>query len=132
MARLQILELPESAGDDRPPFILVIDKAPADGPLFQALRDDMELNEYITDKIGARATLVFEEVVEIPANDQFEERLAEVRPAANRLLPVRREVDQMDRITDALGLDRLRNWDEIVRAIEDARRTKRDGPPGRS
>ena len=31
MARLQILELPEGDGDDRPPFVLVVDQLPADG-----------------------------------------------------------------------------------------------------
>lgn len=61
MARIQILELPEGAADERPPFALIIDQvedAEALGDLTQT-RDLLE----------ARAILVFEgETVEIPAN----------------------------------------------------------------
>ncbi|MEU5900563.1 hypothetical protein [Streptomyces venezuelae] len=81
MARLQILELPtEHHGDDMTtPFILVIDQADEntastlDGP-------DTEDASYATaikrltgrslaEQIGARAILVFETTVDIPAND---------------------------------------------------------------
>lgn len=71
MARLQILELPEGAGDDRPPFVLVIDEyipqryVMAGGAEFKA----SEPFEGVAEKIGARAVLVFEEAVEIPANE---------------------------------------------------------------
>ncbi|MEU7737927.1 hypothetical protein AB0B51_33505 [Streptomyces griseus] len=80
MARLQILELPEGAGDNRPPFILVIDQAdeattaslgpipPHDAlsPLEGAQR---ALGVSLAEQIGARAVLVFEETIDIPAND---------------------------------------------------------------
>ncbi|MCX4450698.1 hypothetical protein [Streptomyces sp. NBC_01789] len=67
MARLQILELPEGADDNRPPFVLVIDEAETgpDGlpvPGYRERRDIAEL-------IGARTVLVFEGTVDIPAND---------------------------------------------------------------
>lgn len=68
MARLQILELPEGAGDDRPPFVLVVDQ-------YQPLRyvrgmDQGEpevVNEFegVAEKIGASTVLVFAETVEI-------------------------------------------------------------------
>ena len=80
MARLQILELPEGAGDDRPPFVLVIDQAdeattaslgptpPPDtlSPLEGAQR---ALGVSVAEQIGARAVLVFEDTIDIPAND---------------------------------------------------------------
>ncbi|WP_030168903.1 hypothetical protein [Streptomyces sp. NRRL S-813] len=69
MARLQILQLPEGAGDDRPPFILVIDQVPTDETEFDALRRDLGTAEDLVDRIGARAVLVFEDTIDIPAND---------------------------------------------------------------
>ncbi|WP_367572176.1 hypothetical protein [Streptomyces globisporus] len=60
MARLQILELPEGAGDDRPPFVLVIDEWTSP---FHGLP-----NEW-AEKIGAQGVLVFEDTIDIPAND---------------------------------------------------------------
>lgn len=62
MARLQILELPAGAG-----FVLVIDQAPRDENSL-AFREDVKNNE-IAAGIGARHVLVFEDTVDIPAND---------------------------------------------------------------
>jgi hypothetical protein len=69
MARLQILQLPEGVGDERPPFILVIDQAPSDLAGFDSLRRDLGEHEDLLKRIGARAVLVFEETIEIPGND---------------------------------------------------------------
>lgn len=69
MARLQILELPEGADDDRPPFVLVVDQVPADEPAFDALRRDLGDHDDLLVRIGARAVLVFEDTVDIPANE---------------------------------------------------------------
>jgi hypothetical protein len=69
MARLQILELPEGAGDDRPPFILVVDQAPTDETGFDALRRDLGTPDDLLERIGARAVLLFEDTIDIPAND---------------------------------------------------------------
>ena len=64
MARLQILELPEGSNDDRPPFVLVVDQV--DGDAAEAIA-----NAGLTtaELIGARAVLVFEDTIDIPAND---------------------------------------------------------------
>ncbi|MGW2223797.1 hypothetical protein [Streptomyces formicae] len=64
MARLQILELPEGAGDDRPPFVLVIDQVD-DGTALDIARwpDD------ISKRLGARHVVCFTDTVDIPAND---------------------------------------------------------------
>lgn len=67
MARLQILELPEGTGDDRPPFVLVISEAPT-GPDGLPLISHRERRD-TADLIGARAVLVFEDTIDIPAND---------------------------------------------------------------
>lgn len=60
MARLQILELPEGAGDERPPFVLVIDEWTSP---FHGLPNEWAV------KIGAQGVLVFEDTIDIPAND---------------------------------------------------------------
>lgn len=67
MARLQILELPEGADDNRPPFVLVIDEAATgpDGLPRPGYREQRDLAE----AIGAQAVLVFEDTIDIPAND---------------------------------------------------------------
>src|SRR5690606_3221721 len=64
MARLQILELPECADDDRPPFVLVIDEV--DDELAE---DIARWPDDIATRIGARQVLCFPETVDIPAND---------------------------------------------------------------
>jgi hypothetical protein len=71
MARLQILELPQGSGDDRPPFVLVVDQYQ---PLRYVMAPGMEeqpVDEFegVAEKIGARAVLVFWEPVEIPATE---------------------------------------------------------------
>ncbi|MFE6903800.1 hypothetical protein ACFVFJ_44465 [Streptomyces sp. NPDC057717] len=67
MARIQILELPEGAGDERPPFALVIDQVDYDGPSSHS--DWLEGWTTIKDETGASAVLVFEDTIEIPANE---------------------------------------------------------------
>lgn len=69
MARIQILPLPEGACDERPPFALVIDQVPTDETGFDALRRDVGTPDDLIERIGARAVLVFEDTIEIPAND---------------------------------------------------------------
>jgi hypothetical protein len=70
MARLQILELPEGAGDDRPPFVLVVDQyQPQRYILGSDQPEPVDQFAGIAEKIGARAVLVFEETIDIPANE---------------------------------------------------------------
>src|SRR5690606_21061240 len=66
-ARLQTLELPEGSADDRPPFILVVDQY--EPPPYPADVNDPGPFDGIAEKIGARAVLVFENTIDIPAND---------------------------------------------------------------
>lgn len=67
MARLQILELPtEHHGDDMvTPFVLVIDRVQKPDSMLDFLRDPPHLR----DELGARTILVFDEDVEIPADN---------------------------------------------------------------
>jgi hypothetical protein len=68
VARLQILELPEGSGDDRPPFILVIDEITEDES--ERIIGSKEAIDGMARKAGARAVAVFHGMtVEIPAND---------------------------------------------------------------
>ncbi|MGW4493762.1 hypothetical protein [Streptomyces sp. NPDC004376] len=69
MARLQILQLPEVVvgSVSETPFVLVIDQAPRDENS-AAFRDDL-VNNKIADRLGARAVLVFEDTIDIPANE---------------------------------------------------------------
>jgi hypothetical protein len=79
MARLQILELPEGSGDDRPPFVLVVDEASEDIAKALTPTDSESVSHAtaiqkltglsIAEQIGARAVLVFEDTIDIPAND---------------------------------------------------------------
>lgn len=67
MARLQILQLPEAADDERPPFALIIDQVTYDeGGQFA---DGTESLNAFALKAGARASAVFHGVaVDLPAN----------------------------------------------------------------
>ncbi|MFH9574196.1 hypothetical protein ACH4MG_27110 [Streptomyces sp. NPDC017454] len=71
MARLQILELPSGADDDRPPFILVVDQYEPQRYIMGPGQDPEPISEFdgIAEKIGARAVLVFQDTIDIPAND---------------------------------------------------------------
>jgi hypothetical protein len=70
MARLQILELPEGASDDRAPFVLVVDQAlpvrHVMGPDQIDVRSEWDI---LAEKIGARGVIVTPETVDIPANE---------------------------------------------------------------
>lgn len=68
MARLQILQLPEGVGDDRPPFLLVVDEVTDKET--ERLVDSQEAIDGMAKKAGARAVAVFHGMtVDIPAND---------------------------------------------------------------
>jgi hypothetical protein len=177
MARLQILELPEGANDERRPFLLIIDQVePTLDPLGIEGPPSLPIN--LAEKIGARTVLVFEETVEIPANeimvspdgypltirvegdfDQFRQQVQDEATAASRVLAsARYATDQhpeqpakhsynngegpslrhrldfetaqrrsfVARLADALGMDPLRDWDDIVNAARGLRRDRDD------
>jgi len=68
VARLQILPLPEGTGDDRPPFVLVIDQVTDEEG--ERLADDGGVMDGFGIKAGASAVAVFHGMsVEIPANE---------------------------------------------------------------
>ncbi|MEU9470433.1 hypothetical protein AB0D78_28215 [Streptomyces avermitilis] len=145
MARLQILELPEGASGDRAAFVLVVDQcAPQRIVLGMGQAPMRDYWQEIADRIGARAVIVTAETVEVPVpllpffeavetrgefgDDpawrarQLEGKLKEFAEAQHREL-----VDRMDEITDALGIDRLRDWGEIVWAAKSVRAAAEEG-----
>jgi hypothetical protein len=71
MARLQILQIPQGAGDDQPPFILVIDEYQPRRYMLGNGQTEQLVDEFegIAERIGARAILTFVETVDIPANE---------------------------------------------------------------
>ncbi|MFJ3950311.1 hypothetical protein ACIPXV_09600 [Streptomyces libani] len=108
MTRLQILELPEGSGDDRPPFVLVIDQYEP-----QPYPDEPEPSPFdgVAEKIGARAVLVFEETVDIPANELT---LTHVQEAADGNIVRLRVEPDLDGFTDKVMA-------EVAKAQADAR-----------
>ena len=171
MARLQILELPEGSNDDRPPFVLVIDQArvedfhpSTDGEtawqIYIGKLTAVDPLKDMAEQIGARAVLVFETTVDIPANDVSgylrdgeaawtpadETRAILIDTLNEKPAPTdwqsvaekrerdllgyiasreRIERDRRASLTDALGMDRLRDWDDI-RNTATALRKQRD------
>jgi hypothetical protein len=118
MARLQILELPEGSSDDRPPFILVIDQV-ATGPDGELLLKSSDF-EGVNERIGARAVLVFEETVDIPAND--------VTAYSGEAVPKNGDPDEMRRLAlcDALLISLGSTWDQIIEQTAERQRTVAD------
>jgi hypothetical protein len=68
VARLQILQLPEGTGDERPPYLLIVDELPTGDEQLDMLRRDLADND-ITARVGARGALCFEGTVTVPANE---------------------------------------------------------------
>lgn len=86
MTRLQILELPEGAGDDRPPFILVVDQTELQRIALGPEQDTWVSQwERIAREVGARTAIVTTETIEIPANDP----LPPVEPQTSVQLDIR-------------------------------------------
>jgi hypothetical protein len=116
MARLQILELPEGTGDDRPPFVLVVDQYEPRRYMMGLDQTQQSIDEFdgIPEKLGARAVLVFADTVDIPANDTTA-YLAAHEPE------IRLKLDDRE-VRDAVASDALRmraaNQDRILDARE--------------
>lgn len=108
MARIQILELPEGSGDDRPPFALIIDQY--EPPPYQH-NDSPSPLDGVAEKIGARTVLVFEETVDIPANELT---LTHVQEAADGNIVRLRVEPDLDGFTDKVMA-------EVAKAQADAR-----------
>ena len=118
MARLQILQLPAGADDDRPPFVLVIDEA-ATGPDGELL---IKASDFVVarEDIGACDVFLFEETVAIPANEPLpllvkgDAQTAELINAHERTRLA---------LWDALLLSRDTTWHQLVEAAGEQRRS---------
>lgn len=70
MARIQILELPtvcRANGDDETPFVVIIDQVDTEEAAERICEDIGERN--LAEALGARQVLVFQDTMDIPAND---------------------------------------------------------------
>ncbi|WP_194235936.1 hypothetical protein [Streptomyces acidicola] len=139
MARLQILELPEGANDDRPPFILVVDESVPQRVVLGGGNPVRDYWQDIADKIGACGVIVSPETIDIPANDvpldtngnplfmQDVRALDGPRLAAERT-DIASDMDRLAKrkreLTDALGMDRTRDWDDIRNAARGLRKER--------
>ncbi len=139
MARLQILELPEGSGDDRPPFVLVVDQIDDD-----LAEEITRWPENIATRIGARQVLCFPGTIDIPANDTTADlqQVAEETGAtigkitsaytaqtlADERTDITRDMYQLakwkQKLADALGVDRTRDWDDIRNAAAGLRKDR--------
>lgn len=153
MARLQILELPEGSSDDRPPFVLVIDQCQPLQYIQGADQDPESVDEFagVAEETGARGVLVFQETVDIPANDvpldengqplflkvhiegewekfraQAEEEIRSVQRRMTAVLARAAITDHEHKgaLLDALGMDRTRDWDDIRNAAAGLRKER--------
>lgn len=118
MARLQILELPEGTADDRPPFVLVIDQAPTDEAKFDAIRRDLLADGDLAPRLGARAVLVFEDTIDIPANELT---LSHVQKAADGNVVRLRVEPDLEGFTDTVMA-------EVAKAQAEVTDARRQGP----
>ncbi|MFE9810695.1 hypothetical protein [Streptomyces sp. NPDC005548] len=142
MARLQILELPEGANDSRPPYVLVVDECEPERVILGMDHAAVYSDRWtvLGERMGARGVVVTSETVEIPANvpllppplelvaeregdlgNERREMRAELKLKEFAEAQHRELVDREDAITDALGIDRLRDWGRIVEIVKDLR-----------
>ncbi|WPO74016.1 hypothetical protein [Streptomyces sp. KN37] len=141
MARLQILELPEVfvGAASETPFILVIDQY--EPPPYPGDITEPAPYDGIAEKIGARAVLVFEDAIDIPANDitaylpeaeaqaepcRADERAIQAEEKLKAFIEKRYVIEQERKalLADALGMDRTRDWDDIHNAVAGLRRDR--------
>ncbi|MFF8482306.1 hypothetical protein [Streptomyces antibioticus] len=125
MARLQILPLPGGVGDERPPFVLVVDQ-------YQPMRYVLGIDQgepeaadefaFTAEQIGARAVLVFAETVEIPAGGPLPLLVADgvERDGTTQLVDAH-ERTRLD-LCDALLLSRDTTWRTLVEAASERQR----------
>ena len=115
MARLQILSLPEGAGDGRTPFILVIDQV-TEGEAEQ-LVGSQEAVDGMAKKAGARAVAVFHGMtMEIPANDSLPVADDPERAGTTQIVYAH-ERTRLD-LCDALLLSRDTTWRKLIEAVK--------------
>ncbi|MDX3576002.1 hypothetical protein [Streptomyces sp. FL07-04A] len=122
MARLQILELPSSAGDDRPPFVLIIDQVTDEEG--ERLIEDGDVMDGFGVKAGARAVVVFHGMsVDIPANEPptLTEVVDDPERAGTTQLVYAHERTRLD-LCNALLLSGDTTWRKLIEAVGERQR----------
>ncbi|WUH94541.1 hypothetical protein OG900_33295 [Streptomyces sp. NBC_00433] len=114
MARLRILELPEGASDERPPFAIVIDEI-GEGAEADYLRGDLAETDVAADRIGARCILGFTGTIDIPEADHPVRMVSVETPADNPEDPFDPRVPEtIDTVRDLLGIDMTQGPSDIT------------------
>jgi hypothetical protein len=117
---LQILELPEGTGDDRPPFILVVDECVPQRIVLGAGESFGDQWQNLADRIGARGAIVTPETVQIPTDqpsaDDDPER------AGTTQLVYAHERSRLA-LCDALLLSRDTTWHQLTEQVAERQRT---------
>lgn len=118
MARLQVLELPEGTGDDRPPFVLVVDQCQPQRVVLGVDEPWRDYWQYLADKIGAEGVIVTPETIDIPAN---EITLSHVQEAADGNVVRLRVEPDLEGFTDTVMAEVAKAQAETIDALRQAR-----------
>lgn len=119
MARLQILELPEGAGDDRPPFVLVVDECQPQRIVVGIDSTWQDHWQQLADQVGARGVIVTPDTIDIPANDLT---LTHVQEAADgNVIRLRVEPD-LEGFTETVMTEVAKAQAEVMDARRGVRR----------
>jgi hypothetical protein len=122
VARLQILELPEGTGDDRPPFVLVIDEVAEEES--ERVIDSREAMDGMAKKMGARAVAVFHGMtVTIPANESVSPPPADAAERVGEAEIMQAHERSRLALCDALLLSRDTTWRQLVEQAAERQRT---------
>ncbi|MDX2550099.1 hypothetical protein [Streptomyces stelliscabiei] len=119
MARLQILELPEGTGDDRPPFVLVVDQITEDEG--EAFFQSQEATNGFAAKVGARAVVAFHKVtIDLPANEAVPVDPVEGDAQTGELIHAHEQTRLA--LCDALLLSRDTTWHQLIKQVGERQR----------
>lgn len=120
MARLQILELPAGADDDRPPFVLVVDQCAPQRYAVGAGMEPVDPWNEVAKKIGARGVIVMPDTVELPANGTLADADDAERAGTTQLVYAH-ERTRLD-LCNALLLSGDTTWRKLIEAVSERQR----------
>lgn len=116
MARLQVLELPEGTGDDRPPFVLVVDETSY--PTVEAHQAAEGWWKQLAQQVGAQGCIVTDDTIDIPANDLT---LTHIQEAADGNVVRLRVEPDLDGFTEKVWTEAAKLQADVIDAVRQAR-----------
>lgn len=126
MTRLQILELPAAPGDERPPFVFILDEV-AEEETDQVLAAQESFNGF-GQKAGARAVAVFHGMtVDLPANDTpaYRDAGSDSEHAGTTHIVYAHERTRLD-LCSALLVSGDTTWRKLVEQVSEQQRELAD------